>query len=158
MMQIIPTPSTLGALRTEGLVKRYGGLTVTDQVSLDIRPGELHAIIGPNGAGKTSLVNQLSGEISSNEGQVWFDGHLISGVPTFERARRGLLRSYQITSIFEDFTVLENAVLSALGSRQHAYSFWKPMLRQGPAMDAAVAALAWQRARASCYSTSRWPA
>lgn len=141
MMQTATPTSSQGALRTEGLVKRYGGLTVTDNVSLDIRAGELHAIIGPNGAGKTSLVNQLSGEIGSNAGHVWFDGQRIDGVPTYQRARRGLLRSYQITSIFEDFTVLENAVLSALGARQHAYSFWKPMLRKGPAMEAAREAI-----------------
>lgn len=124
-------------LRTESLVKRYGGLLVTDHVSLDIRPGELHAIIGPNGAGKTTLINQLSGELFSNEGRVVFAGKDVTGLPIHRRARMGLLRSYQITSIFEDFTVRENAVLSALGAKEHAFRFWRPMLgRSAPAKAA----------------------
>src|SRR4051794_6781702 len=106
-------------LRTESLVKRYGGLLVTDNVSLDIRPGELHAIIGPNGAGKTTLINQLSGELFSNEGRVLFAGKDVTALPIHRRARMGLLRSYQITSIFEDFTIRENVVLSSLGAKEH---------------------------------------
>ena len=117
-----------GILRTESLTKRYGAVLVTDAVSLDIREGELHAIIGPNGAGKTTLINQLSGELAPNSGRVWFQGRDVSALPIHERARLGLLRSYQITSIFEDFTVLENATFSALASRQHAFRFWAPML------------------------------
>ena len=115
-------------LRTEALTKRYGALLVTDAVSLDIGDGELHAIIGPNGAGKTTLINQLSGELAADSGSVWFQGRDVSALPIHERARLGLLRSYQITSIFEDFTVLENATFSALASRQHAFRFWAPML------------------------------
>jgi len=115
-------------LRTESLTKRYGALLVTDAVSLDIGEGELHAIIGPNGAGKTTLINQLSGELAPNSGSVWFNGEDVSSLPIHERAKRGLLRSYQITSIFEDFSVLENATFAALGSRQSAFQFWKPML------------------------------
>ena len=116
------------SLRTTGLVKRYGGLLVTDDVSLDIAPGELHALIGPNGAGKTTLINQLSGELRSDAGQIRFAESDFTALPVHERARHGLLRSYQITSIFEDFTVLENAALAALGSRGHAWRFWSPML------------------------------
>jgi branched-chain amino acid transport system ATP-binding protein len=128
-------------LQTEGLVKRYGALQVTDNVSLDIRPGELHALIGPNGAGKTTLINQLSGELRSNAGSVRFGGQDVTAAPTFQRARAGLLRSYQITSIFEEFTVLENAVLAALGARQHAWSFWRPMLANATARAAAEQAV-----------------
>ena len=108
--------------------KRYGALLVTDHVSLDIREGELHAVIGPNGAGKTTLINQLSGELRCDEGRIRFDGHDVTAAPVHRRARAGLLRSYQITSIFEEFTVLENAVLAALGAKHHAWRFWKPML------------------------------
>jgi branched-chain amino acid transport system ATP-binding protein len=115
-------------LRTESLTKRFGSLLVTDAVSIDIGEGELHAIIGPNGAGKTTLINQLSGELTPNSGKVWFKGEDVSALPIHERARRGLLRSYQITSIFEDFTVLENATFAALGSRHHAFKFWVPLL------------------------------
>ena len=120
-----------GVLYTEGLTKHYGALLVTDSVSLDIHQGEIHAIIGPNGAGKTTLINQLSGELASDAGRVWFDGADVTNMPVYERARRGLLRSYQITSIFEDFSVLENVTLSALAARKHAFGFWKPMLANG---------------------------
>ena len=132
----------MAGLRTEGLVKRYGALLVTDSVSLDIAPGELHAVIGPNGAGKTTLINQLSGELASDEGAVHFDGADITALAIHQRARRGLLRSYQITSIFEDFSVLENAALAALGSRGHAMRFWRPMLSDATSLQAAQEALA----------------
>ena len=128
-------------LRTESLVKRYGGLLVTDHVSLDIRPGELHAIIGPNGAGKTTLINQLSGELFSPDGKVLFAGKDVTALPIHRRAQMGLLRSYQITSIFEDFSVRENAVLSALGAQEHAFRFWQPMLGRAALVKAAEAAL-----------------
>ncbi|HEY9063909.1 MAG TPA: ABC transporter ATP-binding protein [Burkholderiaceae bacterium] len=118
----------MAALQTEGLVKRYGALLVTDDVSLDIRSGELHAVIGPNGAGKTTLINQLSGELRADQGRIVFDGADVSAQPVHRRARGGLLRSYQITAIFEEFTVLENVVLAALAARRHVWRFWKPML------------------------------
>ncbi len=115
-------------LQTTALTKRFGGLLVTDDVSIDVRPGEVHAIIGPNGAGKTTLINQLSGELHADSGNVVFLGKRITALPIYERARRGLLRSYQITSIFEDFTVLENTVLAAMGAKEHAFRFWQPLL------------------------------
>ena len=132
----------MAALQTQGLVKRYGALLVTDEVSLDIRPGELHAVIGPNGAGKTTLINQLSGELRSNEGRIVFDGNDVTALPVHARARSGLLRSYQITSIFEEFSVLENAVLAALAARRHAWAFWKPMLADAQSRRAAEEAIA----------------
>lgn len=89
-------------LRTAAITKRYGALLVTDQVSLDIRPGELHAIIGPNGAGKTTLINQLSGELASDSGQIQFDGRDVTALGIHARARLGLVRSYQITSVFDE--------------------------------------------------------
>lgn len=128
-------------LRTQSLTKRYGALVVTDNVSLDIAAGELHAIIGPNGAGKTTLINQLSGELPAHSGRIWFNGADVTSRPIHERARLGLLRSYQITSIFEEFSVLENATFSAFASRRHAYRFWAPMLRDAQARDAALQAL-----------------
>jgi branched-chain amino acid transport system ATP-binding protein len=97
-------------------------------VSLDIRAGELHALIGPNGAGKTTLINQLSGELACDEGRIVFDGVDVSAQPVHRRARGGLLRSYQITSIFEEFSVLENVVLAARSATRSAWAFWKPML------------------------------
>jgi branched-chain amino acid transport system ATP-binding protein len=132
----------MSALQTHALVKRYGGLLVTDDVSLDIAQGELHAVIGPNGAGKTTLINQLSGELASDAGTVRYGGNDVTSLAVHERARQGLLRSYQITSIFEDFSVLENATLAALGAREHAWRFWRPMLGNAGARQAAEAALA----------------
>lgn len=128
-------------LQTHALVKRYGGLLVTDHVSLDIRRGELHAVIGPNGAGKTTLINQLSGELAADEGCVVFGGKDVSAATVHERARLGLLRSYQITSIFEDFSALENATLAALGAQDHAWKFWRPLLGNAAARQAAEQAL-----------------
>jgi branched-chain amino acid transport system ATP-binding protein len=129
-------------LKTDQLTKRYGGLLVTDAVCLDIPEGELHAVIGPNGAGKTTLINQLSGELTSNGGGIWFAGADVTSMPVHERARRGLLRSFQITSIFEEFSVLENVVLAALGSREHAFRFWRPMLANTRRRQSADTALA----------------
>jgi branched-chain amino acid transport system ATP-binding protein len=130
------------ALQTLGLVKRYGALLVTDKVSLDIRPGELHAIIGPNGAGKTTLINQLSGELRSDEGQIAFAGQDVTKLAVHQRAQAGLVRSYQITSIFEEFSVLENAVLAAMASKGHAWRFWRPMVGETAARETAEAAVA----------------
>jgi branched-chain amino acid transport system ATP-binding protein len=124
-------------LKTTAITKHYGALLVTDQVSLDIQQGELHAIIGPNGAGKTTLINQLSGELTSDSGQVHFDGHDVTALGIHSRARRGLLRSYQITSVFDDFTVRENATLAALGAKKHAFGFWHALLNDQDAIQAA---------------------
>ena len=132
----------MSTLRTQGLVKRYGGILVTDAVSIDIRPGELHAIIGPNGAGKTTLINQLSGELASNSGTIGFAGADITGLRIDQRARRGLLRSYQISSIFEQFTVRENTMLAAMGAREHAFRFWRPLLGRADLASLAGDALA----------------
>jgi branched-chain amino acid transport system ATP-binding protein len=124
-------------LQTTAITKRYGALLVTDRVSLDIRPGELHAIIGPNGAGKTTLINQLSGELASDEGRIRFNGQDVTGLGINARARLGLVRSYQITSVFDEFTVRENAALAALGARQHAFKFWDGLLSDTVALAAA---------------------
>jgi len=138
-----PTPPASGEplLRTDTLVKRFGGLLVTDSVSIDVRPGEIHAIIGPNGAGKTTLINQLSGELAADSGQVLFAGQNVTALGIHKRARRGLLRSYQITSIFEGFTVLENTVLAAMGAQEHAFKFWRPMLGRADLVATAREAL-----------------
>ncbi len=94
------------------LRKTYGALVVTDDVSLSVRPGELHAIIGPNGAGKTTLIHQISGMLPSNSGQILFAGEDITHLPMHQRVRRGLARSFQITSILPGFSALENVALA----------------------------------------------
>jgi branched-chain amino acid transport system ATP-binding protein len=129
-------------LKTVNLCKSYGALRVTDGVSLDIQTGELHAIIGPNGAGKTTLINQLSGELASDSGEVHFAGKDVTRSNIQSRARHGLLRSYQITSVFDEFTVLENATLSALGAQQQAFGAWQALLQQPAALQSANEAMA----------------
>lgn len=113
-------------LSIRGLVKRYGGLTVTDQVDLDILSGELHTIIGPNGAGKTTLISQIVGEVISDSGDIQLQGQSLMGLGVAQRARAGIGRSYQITSVIPQFTVLENVILAVQGCRGHAYRFWLP--------------------------------
>lgn len=124
-------------LSTRSLTKRYGALLVTDDVSLDIKSGELHAIIGPNGAGKTTLINQLSGELEPGSGEITFAGKDVTRIGIHGRARLGLMRSYQITSVFDEFTVRENATLAARGARTHAFGFWSPLLSDQTALEAA---------------------
>jgi len=124
-------------LQTRAITKRYGALLVTDEVSLTVEQGELHAIIGPNGAGKTTLINQLSGELRSDTGTIEFAGRDVTAQGIHARARAGLVRSYQITSVFDEFTVMENAALAARGARGHAFRFWQPLLGDHQAMQAA---------------------
>jgi branched-chain amino acid transport system ATP-binding protein len=99
-------------LRLEGLRKSFGSLVVTDDVTLDVMPGEMLAIIGPNGAGKTTLINQISGLIPPDEGRILFAGADVTALPPEARALRGLSRSFQITSILPGFSVLENVALA----------------------------------------------
>jgi branched-chain amino acid transport system ATP-binding protein len=129
-------------LRTDNLSKHYGALRVTDDVSIDIRPGELHAVIGPNGAGKTTLINQLSGELRSDAGRIAFSGADVTSLGIHQRAQLGLVRSYQITSVFDEFTVLENVTLSARSAKRHGFSFWRSLLADQEATQLAHEALA----------------
>jgi branched-chain amino acid transport system ATP-binding protein len=99
-------------LDVRGLSKRFGGVVANDAVDLQVRAGEIHALIGPNGAGKTTLVSQLAGQLASDAGRIVFDGADITSLVTHERARRGLVRSFQITRLFRSFSVLENVALA----------------------------------------------
>lgn len=112
-----------------GLVKRFGGLVATDNLDLDVRPGEIHAIIGPNGAGKTTLINQLSGEMFPDAGAIHFGGVDVTSEPIHRRARLGIARSYQITSVFMNFPVLQNVMLAVQGASGRSLGFWRPVLR-----------------------------
>ena len=102
-------------LRVIGLRKRFGGVLAVDDVSFDLREGELHALIGPNGAGKTTLVHLLSGALNPSAGTIALDGQDITRLSMHRRVRLGLARSYQITSLFPNFTVLENLALAVQG-------------------------------------------
>lgn len=128
-------------LKTNALSRNFGALRVTDEVSLDLREGEIHALIGPNGAGKTTLINQLSGELQPDAGTIYYDGADVTQEVIHTRARKGLIRSYQITSVFDEFTVRENAALAALGARRHAFQFWRSLLSQHEAVRAAEDAI-----------------
>jgi branched-chain amino acid transport system ATP-binding protein len=112
-------------LDVRGLVKTFGALRATDNVNLDIRTGETHAIIGPNGAGKTTLIGQLAGNIRPDSGEIWFDGQDVTGLGAAARARRGLARSFQITSIYREFTALENVALAVQAHAGHSFRFWR---------------------------------
>jgi branched-chain amino acid transport system ATP-binding protein len=99
-------------LSVRALRKSFGGLRVSDNIDVDIMPGELHAVIGPNGAGKTTLINQISGLLAPDAGRIVFAGHDITGVSAHVRAALGLARSFQITSVLPGFTVLENVAVA----------------------------------------------
>jgi len=111
-------------LRLVGLRKAYGALKVTDDVSLEVLPGELHAIIGPNGAGKTTLIHQISGLAAPDDGAIIFDGRDITRLPMHERVRLGLARSFQITSILPGFSALENVALAVQARSGSSFRFF----------------------------------
>ena len=111
-------------LALERLRKAYGALVVTDDVSLDIRPGELHAIIGPNGAGKTTLVHQISGLSRPDFGRILFDGRDVTALSMAYRVRHGLARSFQITSVLPGFSALENVALAVQARSGTSFRFF----------------------------------
>lgn len=113
-------------LEVRNLAKSFGGVTATDDVSLDVRMGEIHAIIGPNGAGKTTLIAQLAGELMPDAGRVMLDGADITGLPPHARSLRGLARSYQITSVFPEMSVTDNVALAVQAHDGHSFRFWQP--------------------------------
>jgi branched-chain amino acid transport system ATP-binding protein len=126
-------------LAVEGLVKRFGGLVATDHVSLEVRRGEIHALIGPNGAGKTTLIHQLSGTLAPDSGSIRFNGADVARVSAHGRVAAGLARSYQITSIFKKFTVLDNVVLAVQARSGSSLSFWRPVRSERVLYDEARA-------------------
>jgi branched-chain amino acid transport system ATP-binding protein len=128
-------------LTIEGLTKRFGGVIASDNVGLDVRQGELHAIIGPNGAGKTTLIGQLCGEIVPNAGRIHFDGRDITALPVHDRSLLGLARSFQITSLFPHFTALENVALAAQAHAGHSFRFWRPARTESELREPARVAL-----------------
>jgi branched-chain amino acid transport system ATP-binding protein len=112
-------------LQVDDLTKRFGGVVASDRIALTLERGELHAIIGPNGAGKTTLIGQLTGEIVPDAGKVRFDGHDITALPVYRRSAIGLARSFQITSLFLDFTALDNVALAVQAHAGHSFRFWR---------------------------------
>ncbi|HSZ95994.1 MAG TPA: ABC transporter ATP-binding protein [Bradyrhizobium sp.] len=128
-------------LRIENLVRRFGGIVATDNLSLDIARGELHAIIGPNGAGKTTLISQLIGQLRPTAGTIRFGGQDVTHLPAWKRSRLGLARSFQITSLLPNFTAADNVALAAQARDGHSFRFFGNARQEKQLRAAAHAAL-----------------
>ena len=129
-------------LQVENLAKRFGGIVATDDLSIAIPEGQLHAVIGPNGAGKTTLIAQLSGQLTPDSGRIRFAGNDITALPMPARSALGLARSFQITSLFLDLSVLDNVALAVQAHTGHSFHFWRNAREQPELRDPARAALA----------------
>ncbi len=129
-------------LQVGNLAKRFGGIVASDDLSLTVAAGELHAVIGPNGAGKTTLIAQLSGQLTPDAGQIWFAGSDIRSLPMHRRSALGLARSFQITSLFLDLSVLDNVALAVQAHAGHSFRFWRDARREPELRQPARAALA----------------
>jgi branched-chain amino acid transport system ATP-binding protein len=129
-------------LAVEGLTKRFGGILASDNIALDVKQGELHAIIGPNGAGKTTLIGQLTGMLTPDMGTVRFAGEDITALPAYSRSLLGLARSFQITSLFLDLSVLGNVALAVQAHAGHSFQFWHDARKEKDLREPALAALA----------------
>jgi branched-chain amino acid transport system ATP-binding protein len=141
-------------LQVEGLAKRFGGIVATDDLTLNVAPGELHAVIGPNGAGKTTLIAQLSGQLRPDSGRISFAGDDITALPPHKRSLLGLARSFQITSLFLDLSVLDNVALAVQAHASHSFHFWHNARRDEALRGPARAALA----RTGLSERADWPA
>lgn len=119
---------TEALLETRGLQKSFGALHATQDVSLALYPGEIHALIGPNGAGKSTLLAQICGTLAPDAGSVWLDGRDVTALPAPARARAGLGRTFQISQLAMEDTVLQNALLGALGASGRVWRFFRPAL------------------------------
>jgi len=128
-------------LEVRRLTKRFGGLVATNGVDLDVLEGETHAVIGPNGAGKTTLIAQIAGDLRPDAGAIRFADKEVTKLPTPWRAKRGLVRSFQITSIFRDFTALDNVALAAQAQVGHSFRFWRPARSEPVLREPAIALL-----------------
>src|ERR1044071_5871596 len=125
----------------DGLTKRFCGAGASDNIVLDVNERELLALLGPTGAGKTTLISQLTGELAPDAGRVMFQGTDITALPIYERSQRGLARSYQITSLFLDFTALDNVALAVQAHAGHSFEFWRDARKDPALRDPARAAL-----------------
>jgi branched-chain amino acid transport system ATP-binding protein len=112
-------------LEVRGLTKQFGALRASDGIDFDVAEGETHAVIGPNGAGKTTFISQLAGNLRPDAGTVRFAGTDITALPAPRRARLGLARSFQITSVYPDFSVLQNVALAIQAHSGHSFRFWR---------------------------------
>jgi branched-chain amino acid transport system ATP-binding protein len=128
-------------LEVNGLIKSFGGLVATDSVSLDVASDEVHAVIGPNGAGKTTFIAQISGDLQPDGGAIQFGGIDVTRLATPKRARLGLARSFQITSIFRDVTAEDNVAMAVQAHDGHSFRFWRAARRDPSLREPARAVL-----------------
>ena len=128
-------------LKIEGISKSFGSLIASDDVSLALYPGEIHALIGPNGAGKSTLIAQIAGALAPDAGRVWLEGRDVTALDTVARACAGLGRTFQISSLAMEDSVLQNAVLGALGARQRRLGLLDRVMRDRELRATAQAAL-----------------
>jgi branched-chain amino acid transport system ATP-binding protein len=126
-------------LELRNVSKHFGGVVATDDVTLEVARGEVHALIGPNGAGKTTLIGQISGTLPVDTGRIVFEGEDLTPLSAHARVRAGLARSYQVTSIFRRFTVLENLALAVQARSGSSFSFWRPLAAETALRDEARA-------------------
>ena len=128
-------------LSLHGLTKRYGALAATDDVSLQVAAGSVHALIGPNGAGKTTLIGQIAGQLRADAGRIEFDGHDVTRLPPHTRVRRGLARSWQVTNLFARLSALDNAALAVQAADGSSFRFWQPVQHERSLFERAAAVL-----------------
>jgi branched-chain amino acid transport system ATP-binding protein len=122
-------------LQVTGLHKAFGGVVATKHVTMEVQAGEVHAVIGPNGAGKTTLVSQLTGELKPDSGEIILEGRRITRMPTYRRAQLGMARSFQITSVVNHLSVLENVMLAVQTRMGHNFRFWQPAVKNAELVE-----------------------
>jgi len=129
-------------LEIRNLSKNFGGLKATDDVSLDLRPGEIHALIGPNGAGKTTLIHQIAGSLKPSAGSIHFLGQDVTGLDVAARAQLGLGRTFQISSLAMDFSALRNVMLAVQSRQGSSFRFFRDVRTDTSLTEPAMEALA----------------
>jgi len=128
-------------LEIRDLRKTFGALKATDGVSLNLRPGEIHALIGPNGAGKSTLIHQISGSFRPDSGSIRFLGQDMAGLDMAARARLGLGRSFQISSLAQEFSALRNVMLAVQARQGTSFRFFRPVMSDKSLTEPAMAML-----------------
>ena len=128
-------------LKLEGLSKRFGAVVASDEVTLDLVPGEIHALIGPNGAGKSTVIKQIAGEVRQDKGSIRFAGRDIGRLDVVARAQLGLARTFQVSSVAPEFSTLQNVMLAVQSVERKTFRFFKPALRDASLVEAAMSYL-----------------
>jgi branched-chain amino acid transport system ATP-binding protein len=123
----MPETHKTAILKCDKITKSFGSLEILKGVDIEVYPGERRAILGPNGAGKTTLFNIISGELPMSSGKIYINGEDVTKKPSYSRVRYGLARTFQISNLFFDLTVVENIILGIYGSRQKRYKYWRPV-------------------------------